>query len=190
MRATMAHPEWAMGFADEVWWSRFSQPTVSTWAEGGTRLRLIQQQKQKEDPEPKALACYGMLLRGQGEDGQLNEQMLLRFVDGRPVSAVTTQFLQWCCQRIEAAGKRVLALVWDNAAWHISREVRQWIRAHNRQVKASGQGVRILVCQLPTKSPWLNPIEPKWMHSKRKVLEAGRTLTAEESSVCSLRFQL
>jgi hypothetical protein len=183
----MVDPEWTVGYADEVWWSRFSQPPVSAWAEGAARLRLIQQQKPKEDPEPKAIACYGMLLRGTGEDGQRNEQMLLRFVDGRPVSAVTTQFLQWCCQRIEAAGKRVLALVWDNAAWHISREVRQWIRVHNRQVKASGQGVRILVCQLPTKSPWLNPIEPKWMHSKRKVLEAGRTLTAEElrSRVCA-----
>jgi hypothetical protein len=170
-----------LGFADEVWWSRFSQPTVSAWGEKDQQLRLVEPQKAKDDPEPKAIACYGMLLRSPGEaEGQPSDQMLLRFVDGRPVSALTTQFLSWCCQRLEQAGKRVLALIWDNAGWHISAEVRAWIRAHNRQVKASGCGLRVLVCQLPSKSPWLNPIEPKWMHGKRKVLEAGRVLSAEE----------
>ena len=39
------------------------------------------------------------------------------------------------------------------------------------QVKQQGQGVRILVCYLPVKSPWLNPIEPKWVHSKRAIVE-------------------
>src|SRR5262245_44352859 len=29
-------------------------------------------------------------------------------------------------------GKKTLLIVWDNASWHISREVRQWVRAHNR----------------------------------------------------------
>jgi hypothetical protein len=33
---------------------------------------------------------------------------------------------------------------------------------------------------LPTKSPWLNPIEPKWIHGTRQVLEAERVLTARE----------
>ncbi len=49
-------------------------------------------------------------------------------------------------------------------------------RAHNRQVKQTGQGVRLLVCFLPSKSPWLNPIEPKWRHGKRRVIEAERVL--------------
>jgi transposase len=35
-------------------------------------------------------------------------------------------------------------------------------------------GVRLAVCQLPIKSPWLNPIEPKWAHTKRKVVEPDR----------------
>jgi hypothetical protein len=54
------------------------------------------------------------------------------------------------------------------------------VRAHNRRVKASGQGVRLVVCQLPIKSPWLNPIEPKWGHTKRKVVEPDRLLPAPE----------
>ena len=86
-----------------------------------------------------------------------------------------------------AAGKEALLLVWDNASWHGSRAVRQWIRAHNRQVKASGQGVRILPCYLPSKSPWLNPIEAKWAHGKRRVVEPARLLTAAElrTRVCA-----
>jgi hypothetical protein len=30
------------------------------------------------------------------------------------------------------------------------------------------------------KSPWLNPIEPKWVHGKRRVVEPTRLLSAEE----------
>ena len=36
-----------------------------------------------------------------------------------------------------------------------------WIRDHIRVVKQQGHGVRLLVCYLPSKSPWLNPIAPK-----------------------------
>ena len=100
----------------------------------------------------------------------------LRFVDGRPVSAITTQFLEWCCTKLHQQGQRVWILVWDNARWHISRAVKGWIQGHNRQVKQTGQGVRIFVCPLPTKSPWLNPIEPKWVHGKRRIVEPNRTL--------------
>lgn len=57
--------------------------------------------------------------------------------------------------------------------------IRGWIREHNRRAKQGG-GVRIIVCQLPTKSPWLNPIEPRWMHGKRAVMEPDRKLTAAE----------
>jgi transposase len=81
----------------------------------------------------------------------------------------------------------VWILIWDNASWHVSKAVRAWIRAHNRTVKQQGQGVRILVCYLPVKSPWLNPIEPKWVHSKRAIVEPTRLLSAQEVAerVCS-----
>ena len=133
----------------------------------------MEQAVAKGDPDKKALACYGVLLP------ELDE-VWLRFLDGRPVSAVTTTFLAWCCQEAGARGKAALLLVWDNAAWHVSKEVRGWIRAHNRQVKAAGTGVRLGVCPLPIKSPWLNPIEPKWMHTKRQVVEPDRLLPARE----------
>jgi transposase len=96
--------------------------------------------------------------------------MLLRFAAGRPVSGVTCAFLAWIAERMAADGVRVLALVWDNAPWHVSREVRAWIRDHNRRVEAAGTGCRLIVCRLPSKSPWLNPIEPRWAHAR----QAGR----------------
>ncbi len=97
-------------------------------------------------------------------------QSWLRIVDGRPVSDITTQFLSWSSLRLEAMGKKALLLIWDNACWHKSKFVKDWIAAHNRQVKNSGSeaGVRIVPCLLPKKSPWLNPIEPKWIRGKRK----------------------
>lgn len=70
--------------------------------------------------------------------------------------------------------------MWDNASWHGSKVVRGWIRDHNRQVKQTGEGIRILVCPLPSKSPWLNPIEPLWVHTKRRVVEPDRLLPAHE----------
>ncbi len=104
----------------------------------------------------------------------------LRFVDGRPVSAITTHFLEWCCEKLQAIGKKVLVLIWDNAPWHVSKEVRSWIGTHNRGVKKSSRGVRIISWLLPKQSPWLNPIEPKWVHGKRRVVEAEGLLSAQE----------
>lgn len=178
IRLVKQQVDWALGFEDETWWSRFAQPNLSAWTEADHPLHLVEQVKSKDDPDPKALACYGLLVRW--GLAQAQEKMWVRFVDGRPVSAVTTQFLDWCCLKLQAMGIRVWALIWDNASWHISQAVRGWLREHNRQVKRSGQGVRILVCPLPTKSPWLNPIEPKWVHSKRRVVEPDRTLSAQE----------
>lgn len=141
---------------------------------------MVEQSVARNDPDPKALACYGLLVRTWDDGGQRREATLLRCVEDRPLSAITTQFLAWSCNWLAAHGTTALLLVWDNASWHVSRAVRTWIRAHNQQVKTTGQGVRLLRCQLPTKSPWLNPIEPKWVHGKRKVVEPNRLLTANE----------
>jgi hypothetical protein len=45
--------------------------------------------------------------------------MWIRFVDGRPVSSITTRFLSWSCEELERVGKKTLLLIWDNASWHI-----------------------------------------------------------------------
>lgn len=146
---------------------------MSAWAEKGRPLQLVEQTVKKDDPDPKALACYGLML-------PQTQDVWLRFVDGRPVSALTIQFLEWCCERLKEQGKKALVLVWDNAGWHVSYEVRNWLRAHNQAVKQAGEGVRIISCFLPSRSPWLNPIEPKWRHAKRKVVEPNRLMASRE----------
>ncbi len=151
------------------------QPSLRAWTD--QPLRLVEQSVAKDDPDPKALACYGLLLRW--ADGQPDD-LWLRFCDGRPVSAITTQFLADCCDRLAAMRKTALILIWDNASWHISKAVSEWIQDHNRRVRREQRGVRIVVCQLPTKSPWLNPIEPKWVHGKRAVAEPARLLSGAE----------
>jgi hypothetical protein len=50
----------------------------------------VEHVRPKDNPEPKALACYGLLVRHMPAQP---EQMLLRFVEGRPVSAETIAFL-------------------------------------------------------------------------------------------------
>ncbi len=160
-----------LGFQDETWWSRLALPALNAWT-GDEPLHLVERTASRTDPDPKALCCYGLLREDTGE-------MLLRFVQGRPVSQVTEDYLAWVCDRLAAEGKQALLLVWDNASWHISQRVRAWIKAHNRQAKRTG-GVRILACRLPSKSPWLNPIEPKWVHGKKAITEPDRLLTAQE----------
>ncbi len=99
---------WAVGYLDEVWWSRVAQPDLHAWSESKQPLRLQELQVSKDDPDPKALCCYGMLDAHSGV-------IRLRFVDGRPVSQVTTDFLKWLCQQVAASGQCTLVLIWDNA---------------------------------------------------------------------------
>jgi transposase len=176
----MGHPEWALGFEDETWWSRFAQPQMHAWVGPDQPLKLVEKRPDPNDPEPKALACYGLLIRSMSQAGDVSEQIRLRFAEGNPNSLLTIEFLRWCCDTLHADGKKALLLIWDNASWHISHAVQTWIREHNRQVKPSGHGVRIVACPLPTKSPWLNPIEPLWMHGKQRVVEPEQVLSATE----------
>ena len=135
-------------------------------------LRLEAQRVPKTDPDAKAIACYGLYVPDAN-------QMLLRFVAGRPVSAVTCVFLAWLLAHFTAHKKRALFLIWDNASWHLSHQVRTWLKAYNRHAKRTG-ACRLILCRLPRKSPWLNAIEPKWVHGKRAVAEPARLLSLAE----------
>jgi hypothetical protein len=153
MHLAQNHPDWALGLEDEVWWSRVAQPSAHAWQAPEQPVRLVEQTLTPDDPDPKALACYGLLVRR----GSVPEQVWLRFVEGRPVSAITTQFLEWCCTKLAARAVPVWRLFWDNASWQGSKAVRTWIRSQNQQVKQEQKGVRILSCALPVKSRLAQP---------------------------------
>lgn len=146
-------------------------------------MRLVEHGHQPADPDPKAIACYGIDIRWQG-----HEEVWLRFVAGNPKSGPTIEYLQWVLGKTNEQGIRVLIMFWDHASWHKSKMVRHWIRSHNQSIKRSGKGTRLLACLLPKKSPWLNPIEPRWIHAKRKVVEPDKTLSAQVlvERVCQL----
>jgi hypothetical protein len=106
---------WAIGFLDEVWWSRLALPRLSAWQDSDHPVHLVEQCWQKGDPDPKALACYGVLWQeGTPQDPQ-RDQIWLRVVTGRPESRISTQFLEWCCTRLAQQGKTSWLLIWDNA---------------------------------------------------------------------------
>jgi hypothetical protein len=184
IRLAQRHPDWLLGFDDEVWGSRLAHPALYTWQDDDHPLRLVEQTVARDDPDPKALACYGLLARCWDAGHRRSEDLWLRCVEGRPVSAVTIDFLTWCAARAQERGTSAVLLIEDNASWHDSQIVRTWLRQHNRQVKLCGRGVRLIACYLPPKSPWLNPLEPKWLHGKKRVAEPVRLLSAQELEDC------
>jgi transposase len=165
------HPDWVLGFEDEVWWSRLAQPKMRAWTDGPP-MKVQVLKPDDNDPDPDAICCYGLLRNDTG-------RVMLRFVEDRPIGDVTTQFLSWLSERVTEEGKRVLIVVWDEASWHRADAVTAWVREHNHQAKEKG-GVKIVICELPVASPWLNNIEPCWTHAKKAVMEPDRKLTAVE----------
>jgi transposase len=177
IRLASKHPEWVLGFIDEVWWSRLARPPLRAWA-ADEPLKLHVLSRSDNDPDPVAICCYGMLR-------QDTDKVMLRFVEGRAVGDTTAQFLGWVCDQLEAESKTRLIVVWDDASWHSGKPVADWISEHNRIVKRDG-GVQIVLCPLPVKSPWLNNIETRWGPAKRAILDPDRMLTGKEvvSRVC------
>jgi hypothetical protein len=112
---TSQEPTWAIGYLDEVWWSRFARPGMHAWQDEDHALHLVEQAWKKGDPDPKALASSGVLWQRGPAEEPIRDQMSLRFVTGRPVSEITTQFLQWACEQLQAQGKTAWLLIWDNA---------------------------------------------------------------------------
>ena len=76
--------------------------------------------------------------------------MLIRFVDGRPVSLLTNQFLGWLAARLANEGKQALLVVWDNASWHVRRAMRTWMKTPNQRLKHAW-GCRMGMCQFPAR---------------------------------------
>lgn len=109
---------------------------------------------------------------------------MLRFVAGQANSGLTIAFMEWLCTELAEQGHKTLVMIWDNATWHKSQMIRDWFKCHNQKVRSQWRegkaGLRVIPCWLPVKSPWLNPIEPCWLHGKRAVVEPERKLNLSE----------
>jgi hypothetical protein len=93
MALAVTHPTWRLGFGDAVWWSRLAQPALYTWAPDEPAVRLGEKARPNTDPEPKALACDGLVVRHVFTQP---EPMLLCCGARCPVSTETTALLAWC----------------------------------------------------------------------------------------------
>ena len=139
-------------------------PALHAWAEEDQPLRLVEQAVAKDDPDPKALACYGLLLRADPTDEDAADQMWLRFVDGRPVSAVTIDFLAWCCA--QAPGRRQGGAAAGLGQRLLARQP-SGARLDPRpqppgQAARPGRAARRLL-PAESRAPGSTPIEPKWV---------------------------
>jgi hypothetical protein len=92
------------------------------------------------------------------------DKVLLHFSSGQPNSLQMWLFIIALLAVARAEGKQVLVIIWDNASWHKSA------------AKVAGEP-RLLTHLLPVKSPWLNLIDPPWLHAKRGVCEPDGELT-------------
>jgi hypothetical protein len=156
---------------DECWFSRFAQPQMHTFAEAEDNLHLVQREPERGEVD-KAIACYGAVC-------DQTKERFFSFADGQPNSEKSIAFLATLLAVAKERCQRVLVVIWDRATWHTSKQVIRWVRQQNRQAKQEEDGVRLLTCLLPTKSPWLNPMEPIWLHAKRKVVEPDGDLSVK-----------
>jgi transposase len=173
------HDDWLLVDQDECWFSRFTQPSMHAFAEADENLRMVERTPAKNEAD-KAIACFGAV-------SPLTSERWLYFAEGQPNSDSTILFLKALLSVAADKAKRVLVIIWDRASWHKSKQIKQWVRQHNRKIRQK-DGVRLLTCLLPSKSPWLNPMEPIWLHSKRKVAEPDGELSVDvlKDRLCSV----
>jgi hypothetical protein len=155
---------WARAAADgaAVWldqsWFVLWPYQFRAWVRRDRPPRVAQRWKEKVD----TTALYAAL------DDETQEAFL-RWANGQPNSRETIRFLRAMMAHWTDQKKRFIVLFWDRAPWHTSRRTRIWIRAYNRRAKRRGL-CRLIVCYLPTRSPWLMPLEPIFGWIKHHIL--------------------
>ena len=98
---------------------------MNAWTVNGKSLSLMQQEKSRDGPEPKAVACFGAV---DHESGKVH----LRFSKGQPNSTYTLEFIEYLLSVAVQRKKRVLVVIWDKASWHKSKQIREWVKQHNQ----------------------------------------------------------
>ena len=164
--------EMELMYEDESWFSRHAMPRLRSYGPRGERTR-IPIREASGDQTQKAVAVYGALTIPR-------KQVCIWCVDEQPRSETTWSFLKRLVDYARRNHRRWLVVIWDNAPFHKSQRLIQWIREHNRAQSDRSDAVRIVPYCLPTRSPWLNPIEPHWLHCKRAIYSVYTTPTPDQ----------
>ena len=150
-------PDGAAGWLDESWFVRWP---YRFWAWAKRKAPLHVPLRWNEEVDKTAL--FAAL------DDETQESFL-RWADGQPNSERMIVFLKSLMAHWTEKGKRFIVLFWDRASFHTSRRVRCWIRDYNQQAKAQGL-TRLIPFWLPSRSPWLMPLEAVFGSVKHRVL--------------------
>ena len=152
-----AAPDGVAIWLDQSWFVLWPY-RFRAWARRDHPPRVAQRWKERVD----TTALYAAL------DDETQEAFL-RWATGQPNSEETICYLEALMAHWTGQGKRFLVLFWDRAPWHTSRRTRGWIREYNSRAKSQGL-TRLIVCLLPTRSPWLMPLEPIFGWIKHQTL--------------------
>lgn len=152
-----AAPDGAAVWLDQSWFVRWPY-RFWAWSPKDEPLRVAKRWNEEVD----TTALYAAL------DDETQETFL-HWAEGQPNSEETVQFLEALMAHWTKKGKRFIVLFWDKASWHTSKRTQNWIREYNERAKRE-ELTRLIVCQLPTRSPWLMPLEPIFGWVKHQVL--------------------
>ena len=144
-------------------------PRLRTFSERGEPLRIPIRPAPAPEPQ-KAVAVYGVLRHS-------DREVRVLCTHGQPNGQRTQTFLRWLLREASRRKKKWLLVIWDNASWH--KCLKRWAATYNRRAAKSGN-TRVLLFFLPSRSPWLNPIEPHWLHCKRAIYSVDQTPTPQE----------
>ena len=132
-------------------------PLRAMWTKKGQQVRV------PTPPGNDSICLYGVLELNSGDS------FYAFFEKGR--SDFTIAYLE---QLLEHYPQRPILLIWDQASFHTSRMVEDWLDAHPR----------ITVMLLPSRAPQLNPIEQVWKHLKdRTAANLTRSLEGIQDAV-------
>jgi len=159
---------------DQSWFVRWPYQFWA-WTPPDKLLRVAQRWSEKVD----TVALFAAL------DDE-SQETFLGWAESQPNSEETVGFLEALMAHHTAHNKGFVVLFWDRAPWHRSQHTRAWIRAYNRQAKQEGLA-RLIVCQLPTRSPWLMPLESIFGWIKHQVLGGRLFETVAELQAAVMR---
>jgi transposase len=152
-----AAPDGAAMWLDQSWFVRWPYQFWD-WATKDDMPRVAKRWSEAVD----TTALYAAL------DDETQEAFL-NWAEGQPNSEITIEFLEALMAHLNTQGKRFVVLIWDKASWHTSNRTTQWIRDYNRRAKQEGL-TRLITCLLPTRSPWLMPLESVFGWIKHQIL--------------------
>ncbi len=178
------------------WWITSDDPhyphkkarrdAILAWAKRDPSILVVFQDESWFSGTPKAVGQYGQ--RGQPWTAAVAKPahkckgawvlyaalevvsgQVQRFYAPRCNQTAVRQQLETLLAQAQAAGRQVLVVIWDNASWHTAKALRHWYYRYNQVAKRDGR-VRLLLVALPSRSPWLNPLEPIFGQAKRRIV--------------------